>query len=105
MKAHPGVCAMPKAVRFNDMASDHDAAVATTGLKASPNVNIDGMPAMCEGGAYAPHACPNQADHQRSLAGGSLSVFINGKPVGREGDPISCGGKVADGSATVSIGD
>ncbi|MFR8056962.1 MAG: PAAR domain-containing protein [Dialister invisus] len=35
---------------------------------------------------------------------GVLRVFINGKPAGRIGDPVSCGGAVAEGSSNVFIG-
>jgi len=35
---------------------------------------------------------------------GSSSVYINGKAAGRIGDPVSCGGTVAEGSSNVFIG-
>nr|DAL27908.1 MAG TPA_asm: Baseplate wedge protein [Caudoviricetes sp.] len=38
------------------------------------------------------------------IASGSASVFINGKAAGRVGDPVSCGGTVAEGSSNVFIG-
>ena len=43
--------------------------------------------------------------HGRSIAEGSSSVLINGKPAARVSDAISCGGKVALGSGNVLIGD
>ncbi|WP_246658360.1 PAAR domain-containing protein [Rhizobium sp. FKY42] len=36
---------------------------------------------------------------------GSASVFINGRPAGRIGDAIDCGGNAATGSSNVFIGD
>nr|DAQ22968.1 MAG TPA: Baseplate wedge protein [Caudoviricetes sp.] len=38
------------------------------------------------------------------ISSGSATVFINGKAAGRIGDPVSCGGTVADGSPSVYIG-
>ncbi len=93
------------AARLGDMASDHDGAPPTRGTEASPNVTIDGIPAMRQGDAFESHACPDESEHSRTLAGGSGSVFINGKPAGRMGDTISCGGTVVEGSPTVMIGD
>lgn len=95
----------PSATRLGDMASDHDGAPPTPGIEASPNVTIDGIPAMRQGDAFESHACPDESEHSRSLSGGSGSVFINGKPAGRVGDAISCGGTVIEGSTSVTIGD
>ncbi|MCE8430732.1 PAAR domain-containing protein [Rhodovulum sulfidophilum] len=39
------------------------------------------------------------------MSGGSASVFVNGKPAGRIGDAISCGGAADAGSPNVSFGD
>jgi uncharacterized Zn-binding protein involved in type VI secretion len=35
---------------------------------------------------------------------GSSTVFVNGKPIGRVGDPVACGGLVAEGSPNVLAG-
>ncbi|WP_237400886.1 PAAR domain-containing protein [Rhodovulum sulfidophilum] len=39
------------------------------------------------------------------MSSGSGTIFINGKPAGRIGDAINCGGKAAAGSGDVFIGD
>lgn len=96
---------MPAAARLGDKASDHDGAPETPSTAASPNVRIDGIPAIRQDDAFESHACPDESEHSRSLVGGSGSVFINGKPAGREGDAISCGGVVIEGSPSVTIGD
>ncbi len=93
------------AARIGDMASGHDGAPPTRGIEASPNVTIDGIPAMRQGDAFESHACPDESEHSRRLAGGSGSVLINGKPAARMGDAISCGGTVIEGSGSVTIGD
>lgn len=94
--------------RLGDIGSGHACHFSPTpSIEASPDVNIDGIPAVRQGDAYAPHACPTcpAPPHPRSLSGGSGSVFINGKPAGRVGDAISCGGSADAGSGTVFIGD
>lgn len=99
---------MPKSTRLGDIGSGHSCHFPPTpSITASPDVFVDGVPAVREGDAYAPHACPTcpAPPHPRSLSGGSGSVFINGKPSGRVGDAISCGGAADQGSSTVNIGD
>ncbi|MFQ6552617.1 PAAR domain-containing protein [Aestuariibius insulae] len=99
---------MPKATRLGDIGSGHDCHFPpTASIAASPDVNVDGIPVVRQGDDYAPHACPSclAPPHSRTLSGGSGTVFINGKPAGRVGDAISCGGAADTGSSTVSIGD
>lgn len=96
------------ATRLGDIGSGHACHFPPTpSIGASPDVNIDGMPAVRQGDAYAPHACPTcpAPPHPRSLSEGSGTVFINGRPAGRVGDAISCGGQANSGSSTVFIGD
>ncbi|HRM74460.1 MAG TPA: PAAR domain-containing protein [Paracoccus sp. (in: a-proteobacteria)] len=96
------------ATRLGDIGSGHACHFPPTpSTEASPDVNIDGIPAVRQGDAYVPHACPTcpAPPHPRSLSGGSATVFINGKPAGRVGDAISCGGAADRGSTTVFIGD
>jgi len=50
-------------------------------------------------GAYYPvHTCKRQS-HDGVATGGSSTVFIEGKPVHRIGDSISCGDVAAAGSS------
>ncbi len=96
------------ATQLGDIGSGHACHFPPTpSIAASPDVNIDSLPAVRQGDAYAPHACPTcpASPHGRSLACGSGSVFINGKPAGRVGDAISCGGAADVGSVSVFIGD
>lgn len=99
---------MSEAHRLGEMGSSHACHFPPTpSIEASPDVNIEGIPAVRQGDAYAPHACPTcpAPSHPRSLSGGSGTVFINGRPAGRVGDAISCGGVAEEGSSTVFIGD
>ena len=98
---------MPKATRLGDIGSGHACHFPpSSSIAASPDVSVDGIPAVRKGDAYAPHGCPagHAPPHGRNLSAGSGTVFINGKPAGRVGDAISCGGSAAAGSGTVSIG-
>jgi uncharacterized Zn-binding protein involved in type VI secretion len=38
------------------------------------------------------------------LASGSSTVYVNGKQIGRVGDPVACGSSVATGSSNVFAG-
>jgi uncharacterized Zn-binding protein involved in type VI secretion len=51
-----------------------------------------------------PDGCKHHDTHERSISGGSGTVFINGQPAARVGDGIDCGGAAASGSGDVSIG-
>ncbi|WP_205409070.1 PAAR domain-containing protein, partial [Vibrio gazogenes] len=46
---------------------------------------------------------PKHPPHGRSIAAGSGTVMVDGKPAARAGDPISCGGALQGGSS-VNIG-
>lgn len=99
---------MPKATRLGDFGSGHACHFPPTpSIQASPDVFVEKVAIVRQGDAYAPHGCSTcpAPPHARSLAGGSGSVFINGKPAGRVGDAISCGGDAAAGASTVNIGD
>lgn len=68
-------------------------------------MNINGIPAHRQGDAWASHTCPSIPEtHASSLASGSASVFVNGKQLGRIGDPVACGSSVAAGSPNVFAG-
>ena len=78
---------MPKATRLMDLGSGHGCHFPPSpAIAASPNVFTNSIPAVRQGDAYAPHPCPvcPQPPHPRSLAQGSSTVFINGKPASRK---------------------
>jgi uncharacterized Zn-binding protein involved in type VI secretion len=97
---------MPAQTRQGDIGAGHACHFPPSpAIEGSPDVEIDGKPAMRVGDAYAPHACPTcpAPPHPRRLAVGSPTVFINGRPAGRVGDAIDCGGSAATGSRTVFL--
>lgn len=89
--------------RKGDMASGHGCFQPSEIITASPDVEVDGIPAARIGDAVAPHDCADCASHDRVIAQGSATVFVNGVPVARVGDAVDRGGAVTDGSATVVI--
>ncbi|HRK42156.1 MAG TPA: type VI secretion system PAAR protein [Gemmobacter sp.] len=96
---------MPAASRKGDTGSGHGCFPPTPAITGSPDVLIDGIPALRRGDALAPHACPNTPPHPRSVADGSSTVLVNGRPLARIGDGIDCGGSVEVGSGTVFADD
>lgn len=74
-------------------------------IQGSPNVFINGLPALRQGDPGIHRTCcgPNTW----KCSGGSSTVFINGLPAVRKGDQtIHCGGigKMVEGSSNVNIG-
>jgi len=70
----------------------------------SPDVKAGGKFVVRQGDAYAAHACPGSPPHGASAAAGSSTVKVNGQPVHRNGDAISCGSSGANGVGSVNIG-
>ncbi|WP_296056795.1 type VI secretion system PAAR protein [uncultured Amphritea sp.] len=95
---------MPKVARSGDIGSGHGCFPPSPIIAGSGDVLIDGIPAARAGDPLAPHGCRKCPPHGRMIAGGSSTVLINGRPAARVGDSISCGGAVATGSGSVSIG-
>lgn len=92
------------AARVGDMQSGHDCFPPTNAILGSPNVKINGMPAMLVGGQYAPHCCPKKGCHPVIQSTGSGTVKINGRPAARLGDSVACGAATISGSGNVLIG-
>lgn len=92
---------MPPVVRANvDPCSGHGPYGPRPASEGSPDTKVDGHPVHCQGHAWPPHGHPGNA----VLSGGSATVKVNGKPVGRVGDAVSCGSTAAHGSPTTNIG-
>lgn len=92
------------AARLNDPCTGHGCFPSRPNVQASSNVFVNGRGAHRQTDAYASHCCPGAGCHGGNLAQGSSTVFVNGLPKGRVGDPVSCGGSVASGSLNVFVG-
>lgn len=96
---------MPAVTRKGDACTGHGCWPARPSTGASPDVFVNGIAAHRQGDAWAAHTCPSIPQTHASVLGmGSASVFANGKPLGRVGDPVACGSSVAAGSANVFAG-
>lgn len=81
-------------------------------IEASPDVLAEGIKVVRVGDAVAPHggSCSKHpTPHGAKVQKGSASVFANGKPLAREGDPVKCDtGETApllEGRPKVLVGD
>jgi uncharacterized Zn-binding protein involved in type VI secretion len=99
---------MPAVTRQGDVCTGHDCFPPRVSTEGSGNVFINKIPAHRQGDSWAPHTCTDpktpHGTHAGVLAGGSSSVRVNGQPLGRIGDPVSCGSLVASGSPDVIAG-
>jgi uncharacterized Zn-binding protein involved in type VI secretion len=96
---------MPKATRLGDTCTGHGCWPPRPSEGGSPNVFVNGISWHRQGDTWAPHTCPDIPEtHASVLASGSSTVFVNGRPAGRVGDPVACGGSVAEGSPNVFCG-
>ncbi|MBX9761559.1 MAG: PAAR domain-containing protein [Pseudomonadaceae bacterium] len=96
---------MAAVTRLGDACTGHGCWPARACTGASADVYINGIAAHRQGDAWAAHTCPSIPEtHASVLATGSATVFANGKPLGRIGDPVACGSSVAAGSPNVFAG-
>lgn len=97
---------MPNAVRLGDTSTGHPHCYPSRpNTKASGNVMINGKGAHRLGDDWAAHgACPDHSPHRGSASSGSSTIIVNGKPLCRIGDSISCGDSMAIGSDNVIAG-
>nr|WP_286946255.1 PAAR domain-containing protein [Pseudomonas sp. UBA6718] len=95
---------MPAVSRLGDQCTGHGPWPPRPSTGASPNVYVNGIAVHRQGDSWAVHCSPTPACHASELAEGSATVFVNGKPIARIGDPVACGSSVAQGSANVFAG-
>ncbi len=94
---------MPAIHVLGGMCTGHACYPPRPNLQASENVFAEGIAVHRQGDMWGPHACGSSV-HTGVLAAGSSTVFVNGKPCARLGDPISCGSNTLDGVGTVFAG-
>ena len=93
---------MPSAVRLGDKTTGHSCWPPTTLATASSNVIINGIGSVRISDNIVPHCCPAGC-HGGQQSSGSPNVNVNGNPIARVGDNISCGDSNAQGSPNVII--
>lgn len=96
---------MPAVTRLGDACTGHGCWPPRPSTEASPNVYVNGIAVHRQGDGWGPHTCPSIPEtHASVLAAGSSTVYVNGKQIGRIGDPVACGSSVAVGSGDVFAG-
>lgn len=94
---------MPAVTRLGDVCTGHDCYPPRVNDEASENVFVNGIGVHREGDHWVEHTCGDNT-HDGTLETGSSTVFVNGVPAARIGDPISCGSLSAQGSPSVFFG-
>lgn len=95
---------MSAVTRLGDICTGHGAFPPRPSTSASLNVNVNSIPVHRQGDSWAVHCNPTPSCHGSVLASGSSTVNVNGKGIGRVGDPVACGSSVATGSSNVFAG-
>lgn len=97
---------MSAVTRLGDIGTGHGWWPPRPNVAGSSDVFINGIPAHRQGDGWASHTCPDIPEtHGGNLASGSSTVYVNGKQLGRIGDPVTWGSSVATGSSNVYAGD
>lgn len=93
----------PPCHRLGDLCTGHDCWPPRPNATASPNVFCNKIPVHRLGDIWKVHCCPPPC-HGGTTVGGSSTVFVNGRPCTRIGDPVNCGSNCGTGSPDVFIG-
>jgi len=97
---------MPAVTRRGDACTGHGCWPPRPSTGGSPDVFVNGIAVHRQSDAWAAHTCPAiPQTHASVLASGSVTVFANGRQLGRIGDPVACGSLVAAGSPDVFAGE
>lgn len=96
---------MPTA-RIGSPTTGHECWPSTIICQGASTVIGASIPVSCIGHAAIPHTCvvtPNPS-HGLVIASASSTVIVEGLPVARVGDYMSCGDIIADGAPTIISG-
>jgi uncharacterized Zn-binding protein involved in type VI secretion len=95
---------MPGVARLSDSCTGHGSWPPRNNVGASDDVFVNGRGVHRQGDGWAVHCNPAPQCHASTLASGSGTVYVNGRQMGRIGDPVACGSVVAQGSGNVFAG-
>lgn len=93
---------MPQAVRIQDICTGHDCHPPRPVIECSTNVFVEKRGAVNTSHMWMVHQCDGDVHPGFGAAGGT--VFVNGEPAMRVGDPIDCGSFCMTGASTVFFG-
>lgn len=94
------------AVRVGDLTTGHGPYPPQLAHEGSPNVFINGQPAMRAYDDWDPHCCPsaNICHDGLVITTANKTVLVNGSPLVRIGDYLDCGSVCKEGSPNVFVG-
>lgn len=95
---------MPDICLLGDTCTGHQGFSPRPNAESDSYMTVNGRAVHCEGHAWEKH-CNSGGCHDGILAAGSAYYTVNGNPVGRVGDPVDCGSKVATGDPYFVIND
>lgn len=96
---------MPEVCRLGDICTGHGDWPPRPNVEGDDHLMINGLPVHCEGHRWAVHCNTQPQCHDSVLAAGSSFLEVNGRRVGRVGDPVACGSVVATGDGYLIIDD
>lgn len=96
---------MPEVCRLGDICTGHGDWPPRPNVEGDDYLMINGLPVHCEGHRWAVHCNTQPQCHDSVLAAGSSFLEVNGRRVGRVGDPVACGSVVATGDGYLIIDD
>ena len=94
---------MPAVVRLNDVCTGHGCFPSRANDQGSGDTFVNGIPVHRQGDHWETHCCGPPC-HDSTLAAGSGTAYVNGKQLGRVGDPVACGSACATGSGDTFAG-
>lgn len=89
---------MPAITRKGDLCTGHPPYAPRAAIQGEASFTVAGKEVHLAGHSWAPHPHPGK------LASGATGFTVKGKAVGRVGDPIDCGSKVATGEGSFTVG-
>lgn len=95
---------MPAIIRKGtDLSTGHGCYPPVLPSQGSPNVKVNGKSVVRQSDSYDVHCkqCGKKRPCHRGAARSSSTVRVNGKPIQRAGDSITCGDTAAHGSSNV----
>lgn len=94
---------MPPVTLKGDLCSGHTCWPARPSIEGDDRFTVAGRPVHLQGHGWGPHKCGSNT-HIGTLAAGAGRFTVGGRQLGRVGDPVSCGSKVAQGETRFTVG-
>lgn len=94
---------MPAVTLKGDLCTGHTCWPPRPSIEGEGAFTVGGREVHCEGHGWGPHKCGSNT-HAGKLASGSSRFTVRGHAIGRVGDPVSCGSKVAQGDDRFTVG-